>query len=248
MTVTVGGRSTTSARRRRCGSTALPRRRRLAGGPSLFPGPDAAARRPERLAPRRPRLVPRPQSDELTERLSTLLPQPRRAQIVARGGFRIIPSQPGERRPAAAHRLAGDGGADGGADALARATHVEPELTTPAAEAAVEQAKALVDEPVTLTFKGQEVGTLQPAAWRSSSASVRPVTSFRVSFDPQRIAKAVEPMLKPWRARAVNARFVVDGTRVHVRPSRLGLAVDGPWVADSAWPRQRRLCRRRRCA
>ena len=40
-------------------------------------------------------------------------------------------------------------------------------------------------------------------------------------------------MLAPWRARAVNARFVVDGKQVRIRPSRPGLAVDGRWAADS---------------
>ena len=40
-------------------------------------------------------------------------------------------------------------------------------------------------------------------------------------------------MLEPWRARAVNARFVVDGKQVRVRPSRPGLAVDGRWAADA---------------
>jgi len=43
-----------------------------------------------------PVLVPRPQVDELAQSLSAPLPKPRRAQVVARGGFRIIPSQPGD--------------------------------------------------------------------------------------------------------------------------------------------------------
>jgi len=40
-------------------------------------------------------------------------------------------------------------------------------------------------------------------------------------------------MVAPWRTRAVNARFVVDGKQVRVRPSRPGLAVDGRWAADA---------------
>ena len=181
-----------------------------------------------------PVLVPRAQVDDLAQRLSAPLPKPRRAQVVARGGFRIIPSQPGDavdaQQLAASLAKASLTGARTLSPAL---THVEPELTTPAAEAAVEQAKALVDEPVTLTFNGQEVGTLQPARL-TKLLRFRPAgDEFRVSFHPQRIAKAVEPMLKPWRTRAVNARFVVERKRVRIRPSRPGLAVDGPWVADS---------------
>ena len=181
-----------------------------------------------------PVLVAQPDAAAVAERLSASLPRPRRAQVVARGGFRIIPSQPGdavdEHQLVASLAKASLTGVRTLSPAL---THVEPELTTPAAEAAVAEAKTLIDEPVTLTFKGEEVGTLAPARL-AKLLRFRPAGErFRVSFHPQRIAKAVEPMLKPWRTRAVNARFVVDGTRVRIRPARPGLAVDGPWVADS---------------
>ena len=76
------------------------------------------------------------------------------------------------------------------------------------------EARALVDQPVALTFQGQDVGSLSP---RQLAKLVRfrvGVESFRVGFDPQRVAKAVEPMVARWRQRAVNARFVVDGKRV----------------------------------
>ena len=106
-------------------------------------------------------------------------------------------------------------------------THVEPELTTPAAEAAVAEAATLIDEPVTLEFKGEDVGTLAPARLAKLLRFRPDRDRFRVSFHPQRLAKAVEPMLKPWRARAVNARFVVAGKRVRIKPSLPGLAVDG---------------------
>ena len=181
-----------------------------------------------------PVLVARPQAEELAGRVSAALPRPRRAQVVARGGFRVIPSRPGDavdaRQLAASLAKAALTGARTLSPAL---THVEPELTTAAAAAAVAEAQALVDEPVTLTFKGQEVGSLAPARLRKLLRFRPDGDRFRVTFHPQRLAKAVEPMLNPWRARAVNARFVVDGKRVRIRPSRPGLAVDGPWVADS---------------
>jgi vancomycin resistance protein YoaR len=56
---------------------------------------------------------------------------------------------------------------------------------------------------------------------------------FKVSFHPKRLAKAVEPLLEPWRRRAANARFVVDGNGVRLLPSRPGLTPDGRWIADS---------------
>ena len=84
-----------------------------------------------------------------------------------------------------------------------------------------------------LTFKGEDVGSLSPGQLAKLVRFRVGVDSFRVAFDPQRVAKAVEPLLARWRQRAVNARFVVDGKRVLIRPSRPGLAVDGRWAADS---------------
>ena len=182
-----------------------------------------------------PVLVPRGGTEAIAERLSTQLPRSRRAQVVSRGGsFRVIPSKPGEtvdaERLVASLREAALSGRTSLTPAL---THVEPELTTPAAEAAIAEAKTMIDEPIALTFKGEELGSLTPARL-AKLVRFRPDGSrFRVTFHPRRLAKAVEPLLTPWRTRAANARFVVEGKTVRIRPSRPGLAVDGPWVADS---------------
>ena len=91
----------------------------------------------------------------------------------------------------------------------------------------------LVAEPITLSFKDEDVGTLAPQRL-AKLVRFRPDGSrFRVTFDSDRIAKAVEPFLSKWRQRAVNARFVVDGKAVRIRPSRPGLAPDGRWISDS---------------
>jgi vancomycin resistance protein YoaR len=181
-----------------------------------------------------PVLVARPRLEEIAARVSAALPKPRRAQVVAHSGFRIIPSRPGDavdaRRLGASLAKASLTGARTLTPAL---THVEPELTTAAAEAAVAEATTLIDEPVTLAFKGEDVGSLAPTRLAKLLRFRPDGERFRISFHPQRVAKAVEPMLAPWRARAVNARFVVEGKRVRVRPSRPGLAVDGRWAADS---------------
>ncbi len=181
-----------------------------------------------------PVLVPRPALAEVAARVSAALPKPRRSQVVARSDFRVIPARPGDAVDP-----------DQLADSLAKAsltgvrtltpalTHVEPELTTDAAEAAVAEATTLIDEPVTLAFKGEDVGSLPPERLVKLLRFRPDGDRFRISFHPRRVAKAVEPMLAPWRTRAVNARFVVDGRSVHVQPSRPGLAVDGPWAADS---------------
>jgi vancomycin resistance protein YoaR len=182
-----------------------------------------------------PVLVPRPGAEELGKRLSRALTKPRRAQVVSRrGSFSVLPSQPGDAVDpdmlVAALAKAARTSARTVSPAL---THVEPTLRTPAAETSVAEAQTLVDEPVALTFKGEDVGSLSPEQLAKLVRFRVGVDSFRVAFDPQRVAKAVEPLLAQWRQRAVNARFIVDGKRVRIRPSRPGLAVDGRWVADS---------------
>jgi len=180
-----------------------------------------------------PVLVVRPGLEEIAASVSAALPKPRRAQVVARS-FRIIPSRPGDAVDATQLAASLAKASLTGVRTLSPAlVHVEPELTTAAAEAAVAEAQTLIDEPVTLAFKGEDVGTLAPARLAKLLRFRPDGDRFRISFHPQRAAKAVEPMLASWRARAVNARFVVEGTRVRVRPSRPGLTVDGPWVADS---------------
>jgi vancomycin resistance protein YoaR len=182
-----------------------------------------------------PVLVPRPGAESLAKRLSRALPKPRRAQVVSRGGsFSVLPSQPGDAVGANILVAALEKASRTGARTLSPAlTHVEPALRTQAAETAVAEAHTLVDEPVALTFNGQDVGSLSPQQLAKLVRFRVGVDSFRVGFDPQRVAKAVEPLLAQWRQRAVNARFVVDGKQVRIRPSRPGLAVDARWVADS---------------
>jgi vancomycin resistance protein YoaR len=182
-----------------------------------------------------PVLVARPRAETIAQRLSAALPRPRRAQVVSRrGAYRIIPAKPGDAVDAAQLVASLEKVALTGASTLSPAlTHVEPELRTAAAEAAVAEAKTLVDQPIALTFKGEDVGALAPARL-AKLVRFRPAGDrFRVGFHPQRLAKAVEPMLNRWRARAVNARFAVAGARVRIVPSRPGLAVDAKWVADS---------------
>lgn len=205
-------------------------------------GHDSLATRVRRLAdPSPPVLVvdpvlrPRADLDALAARLSAALPRPRRAQAVsAKGVFRVIPSQSGDAvdGPALAAALeravlAGD------RSVAAPLTHVEPELTTAAAEEAVAEAQELVREPVELVFRGDVVGALQPALLARLVRFRADGDRFRVTFAPGRIAKAVEPYLDGHRRRALNARFVVEGERVRIAPSRPGLAPDGPWIADS---------------
>jgi vancomycin resistance protein YoaR len=205
-------------------------------------GHDSFAARVRRLAdPSPPRLlvdpvlVPRPGVDELAARLSAALQKPRRAQVVSRRGtFSVLPSRTGDAvapdQLVASLRKAALTGSRTLAPPL---THVEPSLTTAAAEEAVAAAKDLVAGPIALSFQGAEVGSLPPQRLARLLRFTPGPDRFRVTFARDRTAKAVEPLLAKWRRRAVNARFVVAGNGVRIRPSRPGLAPDGRWIADS---------------
>jgi len=205
-------------------------------------GHDSFLRRVRRLADPSPPpllvdpvLVPRPGAEEIVEDLSAALPKPRRAQVVSRRGvFSVIPSQPGEVIDSTQLLTSLALAASTGMRTLSPPlTHVEPELRTPAAEEAVADAQELVAEPVALSFQGKDVGALAPERL-AKLVRFRPDGSrFRVTFAPDRIAKAVEPLLGGWRQQAVNARFVVQGKSVRISPSRPGLAPDGAWISDS---------------
>lgn len=182
-----------------------------------------------------PVLVPRPGAEAVAERLSEALPKPRPAQVVShRGAFTVIPSLAGDAIDSAQLLASLKKAALTGATTLSPTlTHVEPELTTSAAEEAVAEATTRVAEPITLSFKGEDVGSLEPQRLAKLVRFRPDGDRFRVTFAPDRIAKAVEPYLAKWRVRAVNARFVVDGKRVRIRPSKPGLQPDGRWISDS---------------
>ncbi|MBA3475750.1 MAG: VanW family protein [Actinobacteria bacterium] len=182
-----------------------------------------------------PVLVHRPGAAAIAARISATLPKPRRAQVVSRRGeFSVIPARPGDAIDSTKLIASLEHAALAGARTLSPAlTHVEPELTTSAAEKAVAEARKLVAEPISLAFKGEDVGALTPERL-AQLVRFRPNGSrFRVTFARDRIAKAVEPFLAKWRQRAVNARFVVDGKSVRISPSRPGLTPDGRWISDS---------------
>ncbi len=205
-------------------------------------GHDSFLRRVRRLADPTPPalhvdpvLVPRPGAEAVAERLSATLPKPRSAQVVSRGGeYSVVPSRSGEAIDSPDLLLSLRTAATTGASTLTPARrYIEPELTTSAAEEAVAEANELVTEPIVVSFKGEDVGALEPQRLAKLVRFRLDGARFRVTFAPDRIAKAVEPFLGKWRQRAVNARFVVEGKTVRISPSRPGLAPDGRWISDS---------------
>ena len=180
-------------------------------------------------------LVARPELEEVAARVSAALPKPRRAQVVAHSDFRVIPARPGDAVDAAQLAASLAKASLTGVRTLSPAlTHVEPELTTEAAEAAVAEATTLVDEPIALAFKGEDVGTLAPARLAKLLRFRPDGDRFRISFHPRARRQGgradARAVAGPGRQRPLRRR---RESSVRVRPSRPGLAVDGRWAADS---------------
>ena len=112
--------------------------------------------------------------------------------------------------------------------------HVEPERTTAAAEEALATAQELVAEPVVLSFKGEDVGSLTPERLAKLVRFRPDGDRFRVTFAPDRIAKAVEPFLgevaSASRQRALRRRR--EGACGSGRRGRASRPT-GAWISDS---------------
>ena len=141
-------------------------------GRTSFTGRMRTARRPEPAdAGRRPVLVARPEARG--GRRASLR---RAAEAAPRAGgrpqrLRVIPSRPGDAVDATpAGRASLAKASLTGVRTLSPAlTHVEPELTTVGRGSRGRGGESLVDEPVTLAFKGEDVGSLPPDAAREAA-------------------------------------------------------------------------------
>ena len=163
------------------------------------------------------------------------LPRPRPARVTVKGTDAVVvTSRPGrvvDRDHFAAELEAAL--RDGRSDVTARLVAEQPELDTAAAEEAAATVRRLLRAPVTLTYRGKETGALEPARL-ARLVQVRPrKTHFVVGFDRGRVALAVKPALDQWRKRARNARFVVNGAKVRIVPSRPGLDVNPKVAVES---------------
>ena len=171
----------------------------------------------------------------LVTELSAGLPKPQAARLVMRGLDPVVtPAKPGEtidaRGLVEALRLAASGERG---HIVAPLTHVDPKLTTAVAEEAAATARALVAKPIALRFGSAPAGGLEPVRLARLLRFTPRDDRYLVTFDRETLADAVRPALDPWRKRATNARFAVEGTAVRILPSRPGLDVN-PAVALAA--------------
>jgi vancomycin resistance protein YoaR len=170
-----------------------------------------------------------------TKKLNKRLPTPRPAGVRMDGVEAVVlASKPGVRvaRPPLLRQLRAAALGSGGT-VTAPLQDYEPPLRTPAAEEAAATAERLVSESVAVTHGGASVGMLN----RETLAELlrfRPRgTQLALGFDRPALARVLRPKLAPYRMRATNARFVVDGAAVSITPSHDGLDVD-PWRAAAA--------------
>ena len=171
----------------------------------------------------------------LARKLGRTLPKPRQAGVRMDGVEPVVvESRPGIRiaRPAFLRQLRATALA-GGTTLAAPTQHYEPPLRTPGAEQAAATARVLVSAPVTLTHEGKRVGTLERRTLAKLLRFRPRGAQLALGFDRTRLARVARPKLDPWRQRAANARFVVNGEAVSIQPSRDGLDVD-PWQSAAA--------------
>jgi vancomycin resistance protein YoaR len=168
-------------------------------------------------------------------RLNKGLPAPRAATVRMQGVEPVVvTSKPGVRvaRKRLLERLRASA-LDTGAAVAAPLQDYEPPVRTPAAEQAAVTARAVVSAPVVLTYQGTRVGSLRRETLAKLLRFRGRGTQLALGFDRARLARAVRPKLAPFRMRATNARFVVNGDGVTIAPSHDGRDVD-PWHSAAA--------------
>lgn len=102
---------------------------------------------------------------------------------------------------------------------------VEPDILTPAAEEAAEQAKEAISEPVVLTYEDQD--------WKLSPTGIGQTLSFtpqggelRIGLDRDRLRAALSDVYDDLEADPVEAGFRFDGDGIVVTKSQPGKKID----------------------
>ena len=176
-----------------------------------------------------PALIVRPgKLSELVDELAAELQQPIAANVVMRGVEpHVVAASPGQGidRRALLRGLRASA-LHGPRVVEARLVDVTVPLDTAAAEEAAETARLVVSAPVALQYGDRDVGELSPIELARLLRFTPRDDRFVVTFDRDRLARAVQPSVGEWRRQARNARFAVAGRNVSIVPSRPGLDVN----------------------
>jgi vancomycin resistance protein YoaR len=110
----------------------------------------------------------------------------------------------------------------GTGEIVAAVEPVQPGITTEEAEAAAQQARAIVAAPISIRFKGRDVGALAPSRLADLTRFERAAGAYEVSLDVEGLERALLPMVKARLRAPVDATFKVVGDRVRIVRSRPG--------------------------
>jgi vancomycin resistance protein YoaR len=124
-----------------------------------------------------------------------------------------------------------DGGAAGAV--TVGFTPARPPIDDDAAKLAADEARLVVSSPVGLTFDGRDLGALSPAQLARLIRFKPGDGRIAVALDAEPLARILDPRVSAWETRAQNARFQVDGTRVHLIASRRGTTLDAAHAAET---------------
>ena len=103
---------------------------------------------------------------------------------------------------------------------------VAPAVTTAAAERAAESARTAVAAPVTIRFRGKELGELGPKRIARLLRFDRHPGRFDLRLDAGGVERLVGPLVRPFTRPPRDAFFRVVGTHVRVVKGRDGAALD----------------------
>jgi vancomycin resistance protein YoaR len=103
---------------------------------------------------------------------------------------------------------------------------LEPRYTTAEAEQAADKARAAMDEPLILTYKGER-WTVSPAdVGTTLDITAAKDGDFRVSLNRERLKAGLANVYSALTVEPVEADFVVNGTEVSVTPGESGRRID----------------------
>jgi vancomycin resistance protein YoaR len=108
-----------------------------------------------------------------------------------------------------------------------------PPIGDAAALEAATTARVVLSAPVELRFRGRSVGRIDPERLARLLRFQPTAGRYVVALADGPLARSVKPLLDPWRHRATNARFAIDGATVRTLPSKPGYDLDPTAVAGA---------------
>lgn len=126
-----------------------------------------------------------------------------------------------------------DASSHGARFARAELVRQQPKVTAPEVEAALATANAMIKQPIRLENAEEEAEVKFSVRELRASVRSRPSKAggLEVYFDPTAVEKKLEPLRKNLEDEPQNARFLTEGDRIKIEPSRPGTLLDAAAVA-----------------